>query len=260
MNLASCLWRIGFRVRFDHGGVSRAKFGIRLFQCGSGSKPPEELGHAMNPPRDHRSGEMVRTGDYVGDDLGLCRVRHRGFEDSDDRRVAVPQANSLTDHRGIALERGRPEAIGQNAGAGGVRTIVVLVQQTSENRTQPHHLEVRASNHSGAHFARLTQSHHGEADLRKVSDGADRLQADFEVLNFRHGEHSVGELQPRCALPGVNQVAFVAVDQRAQQHPAHQAEDRRVRTNAQRQRQNDGDRQPLRPPQRPKRHLQVLQD
>ena len=136
----------------------------------------------------------------------------------------------------------------------------MFVQQASEHGAQSHHLEIRSANHSRAYLARIAQSHHGEANGGEVAELANRLHRSFQVMNFRNGKHGIRKLEPRRALPDVNQPILVAVHQRAQQHPTHQAEDRRVRANAQRQRQNDGDRQPLRPPQRPKRHSQVLQD
>ena len=53
-----------------------------------------------------------------------------------------PEPYDLADHRGIALERRGPEAVGQHDGAGGIGAVVPHVDQAAEHRTQAHHLEV----------------------------------------------------------------------------------------------------------------------
>ena len=53
------------------------------------------------------------------------------------------------------------------------------------------------------------------------------------------------------ALPQVDEVLFVLVDQRPEQHPADDAEDGGVGANAQRQRQDDRDGEAFDPGQRP---------
>ena len=89
-----------------------------------GASAAEQLGHPMRALGDHRRAEVMRTGHDVRDDFGLGRIRHRRLEHADDRRGARPETDRLADHRRIALERRRPEAIRQHGGASRVGTVV----------------------------------------------------------------------------------------------------------------------------------------
>ena len=85
-------------------------------------------------------------------------------------RVAEP--DGLAEHRRIALERRRPEAIGQHHRAGGARAVVAHVEQPAQHRVQSHHLEVRSADDARAHLARLAQADHGEADGGEIAERA----------------------------------------------------------------------------------------
>src|SRR4029079_3938 len=108
----------------------------------TGREPAKELRHAVDASLDHRRIEMVRAGDDVGDDLGFLRVRHRGFEDPDNGGGPIAQPDNLADHPRIALERTRPEAIGEHGRAFGVPAIVLWTEEAAHDRTKPHHVEI----------------------------------------------------------------------------------------------------------------------
>ena len=194
---------------------------------------------------------MVWAGHHVDDDLGLRWILHRRLQHADDGGRARIKPDALADHRRIALERILPEAIGQYASSRGIGAVIMLVEQPAQHRAQSHHLEIGSVDHAGAHLARFAQSHHGEADGRKLAEGADRFHAGLQVLNLGHREVRVFVTDSRRALPDIDQPVLAAVDQRPQQHTANQAEDGGVGANSQRQRHDDGEGEPLVPPQRP---------
>ena len=66
-----------------------------------------------------------------------------------------------------------------------------------------------------------------------------------KILDLRHGERGVLDADAGRALADVDQPVLVAIDQRPQQHAADQREDGGVGADAERQREHDGDRQPL---------------
>src|SRR6516162_5788761 len=113
---------------------------------------------------------------------------------------------------------------------------------------QSHDLKVGTAHHSRAYLARFTQAHHREADRGEVSKRADGLYAGFQVLDFRHGEPRVFELQSRRTLPDVDQPVLIAIDQRAQQNSPDEAENRSIGSDSQGQSKDDGDRKALTSP------------
>jgi hypothetical protein len=52
----------------------------------------------MNPTLDHRGGKMMRAGHDVGDELGVCGIRNRRLEDSNDGGSTRIKAELLPDH------------------------------------------------------------------------------------------------------------------------------------------------------------------
>src|ERR1700747_1463515 len=111
---------------------------------------------------------MMWAGDNVGNDFCTGGILDRGFEDADDRGSSVaeaaPKAKDLTDDRRIALDRGRPEPVGQDDHAGGFGPIVLRADETAEDRMEAHHVKIGAVNDSGANFPGLAEADHGETD------------------------------------------------------------------------------------------------
>ena len=124
--------------------------------------------------------------------------------------------------------------------------IVLRVQQAAEHRAKAHHVEERSADDAGLHHARLAaEADHREVDGGEVAEGADGRDARLEVVDFRHRERHVLGADARRALADVDQAIFVAIDERAEQHAADDAEDRGVGADAERERDDDGGGQAL---------------
>ena len=81
--------------------------------------------------------------------------------------------------------------------------------------------------------------------VEKSPIGGDGLQPAAQVLDFRNRERGVLCIDAGSALPDVDQPALIAIDERPQQDATHDAEDGGVGADAERQRQNDRDRESL---------------
>src|ERR1700740_2985557 len=104
---------------FLHGAVDAAQHGASLIQGGARSETAKDLGHAMEAVSDHGRGKVMRTGDHIGDDLGVRGIRYGGFEDADDAaspiaKDAAIKTDGSTDDARVFLERCGPETIGEN--------------------------------------------------------------------------------------------------------------------------------------------------
>ena len=165
---------------------------------------------------------------------------------------AIAEPHGLADQRRIGLERRRPEAVGEDRRAGGVGAVVGGSEQAAEHRTQPHHLEVRAADDSGAHLPRFAQTDHRELDHREVAELGQRLHPALEVPQLGHREVGVLGGDAGRALPQIDQAVLVLVHQRSEQHAAHDAEDRRVGADPERERRDDGEGETLHAGQRAK--------
>ena len=119
-------------------GVDRAQLRARLVDRPARLEPAEQLRHAMRAHRDHLRAHVMRAGHHVRDDLGVGRIRHRRLEHADHRRAPGAELNRLADHRRIAVERLRPEAIGQDRHAGGLEAFVRWLDQAADDRPQAH--------------------------------------------------------------------------------------------------------------------------
>ena len=172
--------------------------------------------------------------------------------------VRSPSRTVLPTTDGSLAERRRPEAMGQHRRAGRLRPIVGRTEQPAEHRAQPHDVEVRAADHAGADDARLAEADHRELDGREVAERASSVLtracrsriSGTEKLAFSTAEAG-------RALADVDQPVLVAVDERPQQDAAHDAEDRGVGADAERQGDDDGDGQPLDPGQRPQGETEI---
>ena len=118
----------------------------------------------------------------------------RGFKDADDCGGTIAkaaEANGLADHVGIFFVNGGPETIGQHDDAGGVGTVVLRSDETAENRTQTHYIEVVAANDAAVNDARFAESDHRKVHLREIAELAQGVDAALDILDFGHGKRGV---------------------------------------------------------------------
>ncbi len=201
----------------------------------------------MNAAGDHGRGEMMRACDDVGDDFGVLWVGNAGFEDADDFRrpfTKAAEANGLADDRRILAESGGPETIGENDDSGSIGAIVLRADEAPENGMKAHHIEKRAADNATSNGTRLTEADHGEIHAGEVAECAQGFDTSAQVLDLRYGKGGVFIVNAGRALPDIDQMVLVTVDQGLEKDAAHQREDSRVGADAKRQCENHRDRQP----------------
>ena len=170
------------------------------------------------------------------------------------------KANGFADHRRIFVKSGRPETIGENDDAGSFGAVVLRSDETAEDRVKAHDIEVVAADDASLNFARLTEADHGEADGGEIAERAQGFHAGAQILDFGHGEGCVFVADSRGALTDIDQPVLVAVDERFEEHSAHQREDGGVGADAKRQRQHHRERQPFGSSQRAECNSQIVNE
>src|SRR5262249_16903751 len=120
-----------------------------------------------------------------------------------------------------------------------------------------HHHEERSADYAAANFPRLAEANQGETDGGEVAEGIEVFDAGPEVLNLRHGPCDVLVSDARRALADIDQPVFIAVDQWFQEHSAHEGEHRSVSADAEGERHDHGEGQPLGAPERVGGHSQI---
>ncbi len=174
-------------MRAHHRRVRRGQLGARRVERHARREAAEEIRHPVGAVGNHRRAEVMRAGHDVRDEFGLGRIRHRGLEHAHHRRSARTEPDGLADHAGIAVQRGGPEPVGEHRSARRFRTIVLRVEQAAEHRAKPHHVEIRAADHTSPYDARLAaETDHRELDRGEVAECADAGDARLDVVDFRH--------------------------------------------------------------------------
>src|SRR6478672_4921126 len=97
----------------------------------------------------------MRAGDDVGHELGLGRIRNRWLQHTDNSGLPVAQPDGFVEHGLIALQDRAPEPVRQYRDPRGRRAVVTRVDEAAEDRTQAHHLEIRATSDAGPNLARV---------------------------------------------------------------------------------------------------------
>src|SRR5580692_6215484 len=217
----------------------------------------------MDAAGDHGCGKMMRAGDDVGDDFSILGIWDARLEDANDCRRAVtdaPEANGFADDRRILVKSGRPETVRENNDAGSFRTIVLRSDEATEHGMKAHHVEIRAADNTTSNGTRLTEADHGEVHGGEVAKRAQGFHARAQILYLRYGKRRVFVVDAGGALSDVDQPVLVAVDKMLEQHSAHQRENSSVRADAERQRENHGNREARSPKQRMGRNSQIANE
>src|ERR1019366_3667190 len=129
-----------------------------------------------------------------------------------------------------------------------------------EHRLQSHYLEIRSADDAGTDFARLAETDHGEADGGEIAERTHGLDTGAQILDLRDGEIRVVDAEAARALANVDQAVLVAIDQRPQQHAAHQGEDGGVGADAQGEGGDYGYGQAFGADERARRGVQVTEE
>src|SRR5512132_833509 len=229
---------------FFYRGVHGAQFRASLIERGTGSETRKKFRHAMRALSHHRGSEMVRAARDIRDDLGLLRIRDARLEHADDRGGAITKTNGLANDGGIAIQRVRPKAIGEDKDAGSFGAVIFWSDETSQHRAQTHHLEIGSIDHSADDFARLANADKRERYCREVAKLAQCLDPRLEIMNLRHRPGAVFLTLARCALPDIDQAGLVAVDQRLDEYAANERENGGIGADAKRERDDNDKREP----------------
>ena len=200
----------------------------------------------MHAAGDHGGGQMVRAGHDVGDDFGLGWIRDGRLEDADDRggagaeiasieRIVLPITDGsllskVVQNRYVSTTA--PAAFGPSSCASSRRPRTGCRPITS--KYEPPTTPARISRGSPRPTMR-------EADRGEIAELADGLDARLQVLDFGNGERLVVDADAGRALADVDQAIFVAIDERAEEHAADDAEDGGVGADPERERENHGD-------------------
>src|SRR6266403_865405 len=107
----------------------------------------------------------------------------------------------------------------------GLVTMLAMISVSWGEGVEAHDFEEGAVDDASLNFARLTQANHGETDGRELAERAQRFNAGAQILDFGHGECCVVVASAQGALADVDQPVLVAVDERLEEHAAHQRED-----------------------------------
>src|ERR1700733_14343321 len=181
---------------------------------------------------------MMRTGDHVGDDLGILGVGDARLEHANDGRRPITdatEANGFADDRRILAQSGRPETVRKNDDARSFRTVVLRSDEATEHGTKAHHVKIRAADNATSNGTRLTEADHGEVHRGEVAKRAQGFYARAQILYLWYGKGRVVFADAGGALPDVDQPVLVAVHKRLEQDSTHQRENRSVRADSQRQ-------------------------
>ena len=238
--------RVGTRIVTLQARRHRGEFRARLSQRHAGLQPPEHLdprraalaethsGLGVGPPQRHdRHPDVVRRADLV------ARERFRGH--ADEGEVMPVEFDSGADDTGIAGKAPLPEPEAHHRER--IRVPVALVgrrDQPASRRRDAEHVEVVAGHQLTLHALGLVSGAQVEGVHRRDRQaGHHRIPgAIVQVVGIR----GVAQIVLVRVLPAdVHQaVGLGDAGERPQQQRVHEAEDRRVRADPERQRR-DGD-------------------
>jgi hypothetical protein len=122
----------------------------------------------------------------------------------------------------------------------GSGAVVPLVEQPAGDGTDPHYAEVVAGDDARLHSLRFFLAVQRRINLGELGEPLERGRSVTVVDDLGHRKPDVVQPDRFSRLPEEDQAVAIAVGQGAQQCATDHAEDGRVRADAERERQNDG--------------------
>ena len=228
------------RVLALQAGVDGADVCLRLANGDPRLQLAEEAHHAKGAAGDGRLRGAERTRRGGHEDARLVGILGQRRQHADDQDRFVVHAQPPADDARIAAEAVAPVVIGQQQHRIGAVALVVGSEVAPEDRFDTESAEEVGRRHAGRHPVRLPLADQVEGHRVVFHDRRQGLALGAVVAHLRHREVDVDLGLAAGARQQPHQRGAVAVGQRAQQHAAGDAEDRRVGADAQGQGQ-DGD-------------------
>ena len=228
----------------------------RLVDRHPGPEPPEEVGEVagapgriggIDPHRDPRLRVAIGEGEARGHD-----AEHAGGG-------AVELHRAPHDRR-VGPEAALPQPVAQDHHVVMARCVLVRSEHAAQRRLDPEHREERpGAVHDVQAFGVVAA---GERALRPTPETElvprPRLRPVVLVLGPRGGERH--QVHRRELRPHHGQPVRLRVGERSQEHPVHDAEDRRVRADAERQREHEHHGEARSAGELPERVLEILSE
>ncbi len=179
---------------------------------------------------------------------------------ADNRVWHAAERDRLADDRPIAAESPTPQSVTQNRDLL-VADLVFIFCEAADRRHAQH--GQHASGNTSAQQALWLGAPADQIEIRDRAHRGDVFEhvvARFIVVDVRHRDVAARQSPARRRRPDVHEPIRIAVRQRPQQHAVHDAEHRRGRADAERDRQDGGCGEAGRPPHQPHAVLHVLRE
>src|SRR5262245_22004947 len=182
---------------------------------------------------------MVLAVHQVEQHLYAVGEKRRGLQNADDRDRHPIECHSTADDRRVAAEVTHPVFVRKHSDSLCSATIIRRQRHSAEDRRESHHLEEVSGDQTDVDSdgSTLRLLHHGPR--RVLRDTGERRNARAKIANLRHREREIRLPRSTRRVPEIDQSVTVAIWERLQEDATNDAENRRVGTDAERQREYD---------------------
>ena len=171
------------------------------------------------------------------EELGLpAQPREPGGEHTDDQVRLAVEAERAPEHPEIASEPGAPEGVGEDDPPVRAPRLVAPVEPAAQGRTHPQDGEELGGDDGGPEPLGLIQSREHHRAVIVAADVAEAPLVGAHLVEVGRRAHNRGPALEEDGLH-LHQLVCIPVGQRSQEHCAGDAEHRRVRADAQGQRE-----------------------
>ena len=177
-------------------------------------------------------GGAERAGRRRHVDVVLARVLRHRRQHSDHGVRPVVHLEHLPDDARVAAEALLPVREAEDEHRLRAEIVVAVPERAAVQRLHAEHVEEVRRHHPGEHAVRLAAVEQGERHPVVLHEAVERGELRPVVADLLDREGDVGRAGPRRLLPGEDQLVTVGVRQGPQEHAVDEAEDRRVRPDA----------------------------
>ncbi len=188
----------------------------------------------------------------------LARQRERRRQHADDLMGQPVHDDGRADDVRIAAVAAHPRAVTEHGGGRGAGQVLLGDEQTPERRARAEHRQQVRGHADGADPLRLASAGQVVVPADRDGDLLESVMPGLDVEVLRRGEPVLRDAQAGRAVPEDDQPVGVLIRKRTQQQCARDAEDGRVRPDAERDREHGRGREAGRSRKRTNRVARVL--